>query len=108
MVTLSFLQVMQSPPKTILCIRLFRCSGENSVVKSSHITEWFRGTHSPPLSILAGLFTYLHYSSQVTQGPPGSSPRKDTQTLQKVWNWNLLAASSRVLALAESMTSEPV
>lgn len=35
-------------------------------------------------------------------------PKKDTQTLQNVLNWNLLAASSRVLALAESMTSEPV
>lgn len=35
-------------------------------------------------------------------------PKKDTQTLQKVLNWNLLAASSRVLALAEWMTSEPV
>lgn len=35
-------------------------------------------------------------------------PKKDTQTLQKVLNWNLLAASSRVLAFAEWMTSEPV
>lgn len=35
-------------------------------------------------------------------------PRKETQTLQKVLNWNLLAASSSVLALAESMTSDPV
>lgn len=35
-------------------------------------------------------------------------PRKETQTLQKVLNWNLLAASNSVLALAESMTSDPV
>lgn len=37
-----------------------------------------------------------------------SLPRKDTQTLQKVLNWNLFAASSKVLALAESIIREPV
>lgn len=95
-------------PGLCQCIRSPEFSSSNRLVRSS-------GTRRRPHSLSRlspGCLQALGPSALFPPGYPRAvapdSPRKDTQTLQKVWNWNLLAASSSVLALAESMTREPV